>query len=233
MRMHHLQTVVIVCAAGCMFAPPALAQQTLNLSLGYFMLRHDRSEADIVLIEHHDLALEPGDFNSVSIGGEFLVPLRETFEVGVGVSYSGRSVSTVHGRVFNPDGSAIRRTLAFAQLPIAATVRWLPLGVAYRVQPYAGGGLALIRFHFRESGDFAARGSLFRDEQYDTSRMAIGTVILAGLRVAGERLVVGMEGRHQRARGSFGPAFARIRDAEIDLHGWTVSGTIGVRLGTP
>ncbi len=55
-------------------------------------------------------------------------------------------------------------------------------------------------------------------------------VMVFGLRVVDERLAIGIEGRHQRAQGSFGPDFARVRDAELDLHGWTLHGTIGLRL---
>jgi hypothetical protein len=231
MRKHHFQAVVLVCAAAGAFATPALAQQTLNFSFGHFMLRHARSELDIILIEHHDLPVEAGDFNGMNIGGEFLVPFRGKYEAGLGASYSGGEVTAAHGRVFNPDGSPIPRTLGYSQLPVALTFRWLPLGQEYRVQPYVGGGLALIRFSFRESGDFAARGSLFRNEHHETSKTAVGPVIVFGLRVVGDRLALGIEGRHQRARGSFGPAFAHLQGAEFDLHGWAVNGTIGLRLG--
>lgn len=220
------RAAAIVVAAAC----PAAAQETLNLSVGYFMVREARSEADILLIEHHDLVFTMRDFSSMAIGGEFLVPVTPRLEGGVGVSFSRRTVPTVHGRVFNDDGSPLRRTLALRQMPIAVTLRMLPLGQQYRVQPYAGGGLAVIRWRFTESGDFAARGSLFRDEHYDKTGATVGPVILFGLRVAGDTLAFGLEGRHHRATGSFGPAFARVRDAEIDLHGWTIDGTIGLRL---
>jgi hypothetical protein len=231
MRKHLFQSALLVCAAASVCAPPALAQPTLNVSFGYFMLRHERSDADIFQIEHHDLAIEAGDFNSRTIGGELLIPIQLKAEAGVGVSFSRRRVATTHTRVFNPDRSPIHRTLGHSQLPLALTLRWLPLGQAYRVQPYAGGGLAVIRFHFLESGDFAARGSLSRDEHFEMTRTAVGPVVVFGLRVVGERLSLGMEGRHQRARGSFGPVFARIRDAEIDLDGWSINGTIGLRVG--
>ncbi|MBM3819871.1 MAG: hypothetical protein FJW14_12775 [Acidimicrobiia bacterium] len=236
MQTRLFRSLLLACAAASVCTPPAFAQPTLSVSFGHFMLRHHRSAADIFRIEHHDLAIEAGDFNGLSLGGELLVPvpLRAalgTFEAGVGASYSSRTVAATHSRVFNPDGSPIHRTLGHSQLPLALTVRWLPLGHPYRVQPYAGGGLALIRFHVLESGDFAARGTLFRDERYETTRTAVGPVVVVGLRVVSDRLALGVEGRHQTARGSFAPVFARVRDAEIDLHGWTLNGTIGLRLG--
>lgn len=240
MQNYLFHSIFLVCAAASVCTPPALAQATLNVSFGYFILQHERSEADIFRIEHHDLSTEAGDFNGLTIGGELLVPLPlramtfglGTYEAGISASYSGRTVSTTHSWVFNRDGSPIERTLSYSQMPLALTLRWLPLGQAYRVQPYAGGGLALIRFHFLESGDFAARGDLFRDEHYKSYGTAVGPVVIAGLRVVSDRLAVGIEGRHQRAQGSFGPVFARIQNAELDLHGWTVNGTIGLRLGT-
>jgi hypothetical protein len=240
MRNHLFHSIFLVCAATGVCAPPALAQTTINVSFGHFMLRHERSEADIFQIEHHDLAIEAGDLNSLTIGGELLapIPLRArpfglgAYEGGLSASFAGRTVTTTHSRVFNRDGSVIERTLGYSQMPLALSFRWLPLGHAYRVQPYVGGGLAVVRFHVLESGDFAARGDLFRDEHYEISRTAIGRVVITGLRVVNNRLAIGIEGRHQAARGSFGPAFARIQDGEIDLHGWTINGTFGWRLGT-
>ena len=225
--------IIVICGAVGAFARPALAQQTLNLSLGHFTGSSDRSEADILLIEHHDLAFEFPDFNAVSIGGELLFPIGEKFEAGAGLSLSQRTVSTAHVRTFNADGSSIPRILALRQVPIAATFRFLPLRQAYRVQPYAGGGLAVIGWHFTESGDFVIGGNVFRGEHYETSGTTVGPVFLLGLRVVGDRLAIGMEGRHQHARGSFGPGFARVHDPDIDLNGWTISGTVGLRLRVP
>ena len=129
-------------------------------------------------------------------------------------------------------GAGIPRTLGLRQIPLAVTARVLPLGQSYRVQPYAGGGIALIAWRFSESGDFAlSNGRVFRDEEYQATGSAVGPVLVFGMRVAGDRLAFGAEGRYQKARGSFGPSFARVVDPDIDLDGWTLGVTAGLRIG--
>lgn len=225
--------VVFVSAMLAASARPARAQQTLNFSWGYFMVQtQGRVDSDILLVEHHDLAFKIRDFSGVSLGGEWLVPLGHLFEAGAGVSFSSRTVSAVHVRAFNPDGTAVPRSLGLRQLPVTFTGRVLPLGQAYRVQPYVGGGVAVIPWEFRESGDFASPGgTIFRGERYTASGLAIGPVVLFGLRVSGDTLALGLEGRYQKARGSFGPAFARVVGPDLDLDGWTIASTIGLRFG--
>lgn len=224
---------LLECAALAVPAGPARAQQTINASWAQFMLRNQgRAETDVLLIEHHDLVFEIGDFSGAMVGGEWLVAIGDRFEAGAGVTVSRRTVPTVHGRAFDAGGAAIPRTLALRQVPIAFTARVLPLGQTYRVQPYAGGGIAVIAWRFSESGDFAIQNErVFRDEEYSATGSAVGPVLLFGLRVAGDRLAFGAEGRYQHARGSFGPSFARVIDPDIDLHGWTAGVTVGLRIG--
>lgn len=225
--------LVLACAALAASAHPAFAQQTLNVSFGTFMMRNQgRALTDILHIEHNDLVFDIGDFNGPIFGGEWLVPFRDRFEFGGGVSYARRTVPTVHVRAVNSDGSKVARDLSLRQMPFAFTVRVLPLGQSYKVQPYAGGGLAMISWRFVESGDFVTPNrAIFRGEEYTATNIAIGPVMLFGLRVSGERYAFGLEGRYQHARGSFGPAFARVQDPDIDLHGWTMQFTAGLRLG--
>lgn len=226
--------LVLACAALAASARPALAQQTLNFSWGFFMMRGEggRVETDILLIEHNDLVFDVTDFNGTTLGGEWLIPIGNLFEVGAGVSLSRKTVPTVHVRAVNSDGSQIPRDLGLRQLPVAFTVRVLPLGQSYRVQPYLGGGVAVVSWGFSESGDFVRpNGSIFRNEKHTATGAATGPVVLFGLRVSGETLTFGFEGRYYRARGSFGPVFARVRDADIDLGGWNLQFTAGIRFG--
>jgi hypothetical protein len=78
-----LSGVVAIALVGlCLCAPHALAQRTLNLSAGYSMARDQRVATDILLIEHHDLLFDVSNFNSWTIGGEWLVPLGDFVEAG-------------------------------------------------------------------------------------------------------------------------------------------------------
>ena len=191
-----------------------------------------RAQTDILQIEHNDFLFETSDFNSLTLGGEWLVPISRLFEVGGGVSVSRRTVSTGHNRLTNSDGSPITKEMGFRQMPVAFTARVLPLGQAYSVQPYAGGGVAVIMWRFTEAGDLVTPDRVvFRNEQHAATGRALGPVVLLGLRVAGETMAFGVEGRYQRARGSFAPVFARVRNADIDLGGWVIQGTAGLRFG--
>lgn len=228
------RSVVLTCAVLAASAQPTFAQQTLNLSWGYSLMRTGRSATDILLIEHHDLAFEFREFNAPAIGVEWLVPIGNRYEAGLGASFSRDTVPTVHVGVVNSDGSRIPRELRLRQIPVALTARVLPLGQSYSVQPYLGGGVVLFQWQFTESGDFATatRRTVFRDEEYTATGIAIGPIVLAGLRaVTGDTLAFGIEGRYQRARGAFGPTFARVADPDIDLGGWTLLATAGLRFG--
>ena len=227
-------SVVLTCAAIAAAAQPAFAQQTLNLSWGYSMMRTGRVPTDILLIEHHDLAFEFRDFNVPAVGVEWLMPFGNALEAGLGASLSRDTVPTIHVGVVNSDGSAIPRDLGLRQIPFALTARFLPLGQSYTVQPYIGGGLVVINWQFSESGDFAtpARRTVFRNEHYSANGNATGVTLLAGLRtVTLDKFAFGIEARYQRARGHFGPVFARQVDPDLDLGGLTLLATAGMRFG--
>ena len=212
---------------------PASAQQTVNVTVGHFsMPRVDRSPTDILNIEHHDLAFDISEFSNWSLGGEWLVPLGAFVEAGAGIAFGQRTVPTYHVLAVNQDGSRIERELGLRQVPMEVTVRVLPLRQSYRVQPYAGGGIAWIKWRFSESGDFATpSGRIFRDELHAATGSAIGPVMVFGMRVAGDTMAFGVESRYQHASGSFGPEFARVVNPDIDLDGWTLQVTAGMRLG--
>jgi hypothetical protein len=224
-RLIAIGVLVLACAQ------PAAAQGVVNLSLGRFFLPTQRNATDLLDIEHASLVFEVGDFNGHTIGVERLFPIRERFEGGVGVSYYRGGVETIHARVTNADGSPIPRTLAFSQIPIAFTLRFLPLRNTYRVQPYGGGGVLVTAFNFSQSGDFVIPdGRIFRDESYSVTRPAFGTVFVLGLRMAGERWVYGVETRRSYSSGDFGESFAQVREPDIILGGWTAQVTAGIRL---
>jgi len=226
--------LVLACAGLAASAQSASAQQTLNVSWGYSMMRTGRVPTDILLIEHNDLEFKFSDFNAPVIGVEWLVPFGNLLEAGLGASFSTDTVPTVHVGVVNSDRSPIPRDLGLRQMPVALTVRVLPLGQSYSVQPYIGGGLVVINWQFSESGDFAAatRRTIFRNEQYSANGNAPGAILLAGMRaVAEDRYAVGIEARYQRARGHLGSVFARQVNPDLDLGGLSLLVTAGMRFG--
>ena len=224
--------LALACAGLAASAQSASAQQTVNLSWGYSMMRTGRVPTDILLIEHNDLEFAFRDFNVPAIGVEWLVPFGHLLEAGVSASISRDTVPTIHVGVRNSDGSAIPRDLSLNQMPVALTVRVLPLGQSYSVQPYIGGGIVVINWEFSESGDFAAstRRTIFRDEHYSANGNAPGVILLAGMRaITLDKYAFGMEARYMRPRGHLGPIFARQANPDLDLGGLTLLATAGIR----
>jgi hypothetical protein len=215
-------------------APPAAAQQTLNFTLGYFAVRGEdaRVNHDVLVDNRNFREFEIGDFNTGSIGVEWLVPLGDYLEAGAGASFSRRTVASVYAEFIDQDGTEIDQESRMRLMPVALTVRVLPLGQTSPVQPYLGGGLAIVAWRYSEFGefvDFQRRNAIFRD-QYVASGNATGPVILGGLRFAGDAMSGGFEVRYHSADAPLLDRFATVDpDLRIDLGGWTYQATMGVR----
>ncbi|MBI2187494.1 MAG: hypothetical protein HYU37_10330 [Acidobacteria bacterium] len=224
--------------AGAMLAParPAAAQQTLNVSFGYFTVRGEdaRVARDVLNENRNFLAFDIGDFNGAAIGGEWLVPLGRYFEAGAGIGLSRRTVDSVYDRFTDRDGSEIEQRLRLRIVPVAFTVRVVPLGQTSPVQPYVGAGLGLFNWRYSEAGefiDFQRGNAIFRD-QYAASGSETGPIVLGGLRFAGDALSSGFEIRYQSADAPLGRPFSTFqRDPRIDLGGWTYQFNVGWRFG--
>ena len=225
-----------VAVAALVSAQPASAQQTLNVSLGYFTVRGDdaRVERDVLNENRNVLVFEISDFNGATIGAEWLVPLGGYFEAGAGIGFSRRTVPSVYEQFVDRDGSEIEQDLRLRLVPVAFTIRILPLGQTSPVQPYFGGGLGIFNWRYSESGefvDFHNRNAIFR-EQYVASGSETGPVVLGGLRVAGDTVSAGAEVRYQSAAADLGVRFAGLElEPRIDLGGWIYQFTVGVRFG--
>jgi hypothetical protein len=221
---------VLACATLAGSARPALAQQTVNVSYGYLMMSSaGRAKTDILLIEHGTLLFDINDFNGATVGGEWLIPIGNFFEAGAGASFSRGTVPTINLRVANRDGSNVTRDLTLRQMPMALSVRLLPLGQSYIVQPYVGGGVVIFRWRFRESGDFVGPTQNIFHGDYEATGKTPGPMMVFGLRVARGRVAYGFEARYQHARGHFDPIFANVRNPDIDLGGWALQFTAGMR----
>jgi hypothetical protein len=226
--------VAVLCAG----AQQARAQQTLNFTLGYFSVRGEdaRTTGDVLTSDRTFLTFDVKDFNGPTIGGEWLVPFGNYLEGGAGVSFSRRTVPSIYTDFIAPEGGEIAQDLRLRMVPISFTVRALPLGQSSPIQPYIGGGLAVINWRYSESGefaDFSNGGELFTDT-FVGSGHATGPVALGGIRFSGDRAAAGFEVRYQSAKADL-PAseFASSSNPapRIDLGGWTYQLTAGVRFG--
>jgi hypothetical protein len=213
-------------------AGEAAAQQTLNFSLGYFAVPGEdaRVDGDVVNANRTFLAFDVSDFNSASVGAEWLVPLGEFLEAGAGISFTRRTVASVYSDFIDNDGTEIDQDLRLREVPIALTVRVLPLGQRNALQPYFGAGLGIVNWRYSETGEFIDFGNnreIFRD-QFVADGNATGPIVLGGLRYGGETFSAGGEIRYHSAEGDLDDRFA---GSKIDLGGWTYNFTMGVRFG--
>jgi hypothetical protein len=211
-------------------AHPAGAQQTLNVSIGYFTPRGEdaRTSGDVLVANRTFLTFEFGEFSGPALGVEWLFALHDRFEGGIGLSFSRRTVPSVYSDFVASDGSEIEQELRLRLVPIAFTVRLTPLGPASAVQPYIGGGLAIINWRYSESGefiDFRAGRVLFRD-RFVADGNTTGPVALGGVRFVSTNFSAGFEIRFHGADDDLDERFA---GPTIDLGGWTYQGTVGVR----
>jgi len=223
----------LLCVCGCLLVLPrsAAAQQTLNFSLGGLVPRGFDARVDgDVLVENRDfLVFDTSDFAGGTVGAEWLVPVGEYFEVGAGLGFYRRTVPSVYEDFVDNDGTEIDQDLRLRMVPLTATVRVLPLGQSNGVQPYFGGGLAVINWRYSESGEFVdfRDDSIFR-ETYVADGSEPGVVAFGGIRFAGDTYSAGGEIRYQAAEADLDDRFVGSR---IDLGGWTYAFTFGLRFG--
>ena len=223
--------LALACLAVVLDARPARAQQTFNVSLGYFTPNSEdaRVTGDVLNANRNFLTFDVKDFNGASVGGEWLFPIGNYIEAGAGVAFTRRTVPTVYTRLVNRDGSEIEQDLKLRTVPAALTFRLLPLGQNRGFQPYLGGGLGVIMWRYAESGQFVdtTTNAIFNNS-YSASGTATGPVGLGGIRFAGDSVAAGFEARFQKAQADLAPPFA---GPKLDLGGWTYLFTVGARFG--
>ena len=230
MSRQHWLALAIVCS-GILFDPQAArAQQTVNLSLGYFTVRGQdaRVAGDVLNANRNFLTFDVNDFNGGSIGGEWLFPVGRYIEAGAGMSFTRRTVDSFYTRLVNEDRSDITQDLRLRMAPAAFTFRLLPLGQDHGFQPYIGGGLNVIAWRYSESGQFVGLDRTVFNNSYVASGTQTGPVALGGIRFAGDTAAAGMEFRYQAAEADVP---APIAGGKIDLGGWSYLFTVGMRLG--
>jgi hypothetical protein len=224
--------VALAIAASVFTANTAHAQQTLNLSVGYFTVRGEDARVDgDALVANRDLYLfDFSDFSSVSVGAEWLVPIGEYLEAGGGIGFTTRTVDTIYDDFVRPDGSEIEQSLKLRVVPLTATVRILPLGRGGIFQPYVGGGIGLFSWRYSETGDFinftVPGRPVFRDS-YANTGTSVGPVAVFGARFPVGNMTFGGEVRYQKAEGDLDEL--DFLGPKIDLGGFHYSATFGVR----
>jgi hypothetical protein len=221
---------LLVAAMLVLPATPALAQQAINISLGYFAVTGEdaRTDGDVLVANREILAFDIRDFDTGSIGVEWLLPVGEFLEVGAGAAFTSRTVPSVYDGFVNRDGSEIEQDMKLRIAPFTATVRLLPFGRSRAVQPYLGGGIGLFSYRYSEVGDFVdfTDRSVFRD-QFVATGTETGGVALAGIRFPiGDAWSLGGEVRWQKASADLDDDFL---GTTLDLGGFHYLATIHVK----
>jgi hypothetical protein len=228
---------IVALVLGLLMTPPASAQQSVNFYVGGFVPRGEtlstgrisgRDVNDVIAANSDFLALNLKDFNTVTVGGEWLIGLGRNLEGSLGVGFQTKTVPTVYLDFVNTNGSEIEQDLKLRVVPFTATVRFLPMGRNNGIEPYIGAGVGVFNYRYSESGQFLATdNSIFRDT-FIGSGTATGPVILGGVRVPVGSAAFGGEIRWQSAKGDL-PRDQDFSGTKIDLGGVNYLFTISVR----
>jgi opacity protein-like surface antigen len=206
------------------------AQQSVSFSIGGFNPHgfDARDRQDVLLDDSTYLAFKMDDFHGLLIGGEYLVGIGDWIEGGLGVGLYSNTVPSVYTDYINANGSEIEQDLHLRMVPFTATMRFLPLGRGNGVEPYIGAGVAIVNWHYSETGDFVdfTDGSIF-PARYEGSGTATGPTILGGVRVPFGSWAVGGEIRWQDVVGDL--PLDQFLVPKIDLGGWSYAATFSVR----
>ena len=228
------RTVAFFIALGtCAAAVPARAQQVINFTVGEFAPRAENSRApgDVLVENQGFLSFALPDFSGPAVGVEWLSGIGRYLELGVGISGYRETVPSVYRDFIASDRTEIAQDLRLQTTTTALSLRVVPFGRRAPIQPYVGGGLGLVRWHYTESGEFVDFGSPsrpIRSATFSAQGTEAAPLALVGIRFGGGRLTAGAEARYQHASGALDTDFA---GPTIDLGGWTYAATVGLRFG--
>jgi opacity protein-like surface antigen len=202
-------------------------RQAIGFNLGYFSVKgedgrvdNDGFGDDVWFNDLDSLLFDIKDFNGATFGAEWLFAVTENLEVGAGIDYYQRTVPSIYRSLVDIDGTEIEQDLKLRQVPISATVRFLPLGRNAAVQPYIGAGVGIINWRYSETGEFVDfNNDIFRDS-FEASGSEVGPVILGGVRFpVSDIWLIGGEIRWHSAKGDTGGIDEGFLGDTIDLGG--------------
>jgi opacity protein-like surface antigen len=217
-RLGVASTLFLLSAA---VAAPAQADTLFGITGGLFAVKSEsnRDVDDVIYQNRGFLSFDVSDFNGGTIGGESsrLALPRGRRRRGL------RTVPSVYLDFVNVSGREIEQDTELQVVPISATARLFPLGRDQGVQPYVGGGIALLNWKYTESGefvDFNNGNEVFRDTFTDKGNVT-APVVLGGVRFAlSDAVLLGGEFRYQAGKADLDPSLGFAGD-RLDLGGYT------------
>ena len=208
------------------------SRHAIGFNLGYFALKGEdsRGEDDVLFRDLDSLIFDIKDFNGATLGGEYLFALTDNLELGAGINFYQRSVPSIYRGLVNEDGTEIEQDLKLRQVPMSATVRFLPTGRHASVQPYIGAGIGVINWRYTETGEFVDFNSDIFRASFEAKGSEVGPVILGGIRFpVADVWLVGGEVRWHKAEGKTGGIDEGFLGDTIDLGGLAASFTVHFR----
>ncbi|HUF24925.1 MAG TPA: hypothetical protein VMN81_12410 [Vicinamibacterales bacterium] len=224
--------LAVAMAASGVAAAEAQVTHSVNLGVGWFMVRAEESRDRDVLVEDlQSLAFEIKDFNGPLVNGEWLIAFGDRIEFGAGVGFYKRTVPSVYAGFVDSDGTEIEQDLKLRIIPVTATVKFLPFGRPGDFQPYVGAGAALLNWKYSEVGefvDFFDNNAVFRDA-YVASGSTVAPIVFGGVRVpfGGDVFAFNGELRWQGGKGD--TSGTGLLADEIDLGGMTFLTSFQIR----
>lgn len=207
-------------------------RQAIGFNIGYFSVKGEDSRGqDDVLFQDLDLLLfDIKDFNGATFGAEWLYGVTDYIEVGAGINFYQQTVPSIYRFLEHENGAEIEQDLKLRQIPISATVRFLPVGRSAAVQPYIGAGIGFINWRYSETGEFVDfNNEIFRDS-FTASGTEVGPVILGGVRFpVSDVWLAGAEFRWHSAEGDTGGIDEGFLGDKIELGGWSANFAIHFR----
>jgi opacity protein-like surface antigen len=207
-------------------------RQAIGFNLGYFVVKGEdsRGEDDVLFRDLDSLLFDIGDFNGATFGAEWLIGVTDYIEVGAGINYYQASVPSIYRFLEHPDGTEIEQELKLRQVPMSATVRFLPLGRRASVQPYIGAGIGAINWRYTETGEFVDFDNETFRASFEADGTEIGPVILGGVRFpVADVWLLGAEFRWHKAEGDTGGIDEGFVGDKIDLGGWSTNFAVHFR----
>jgi hypothetical protein len=228
----------LIAVLAALAAPAAaFAQQSVNFFIGGFTPRSlDARGGDDVLFQDSAIlatfdrssGINVGDFNGVTVGGEWLVGLGDYFEGGLGIGYYSKTVPTSYAAFTDQSGNEIQQDLRLRIVPFSATVRVLPFGRHAAIVPYVGAGVGVFAYRYSETGQFVdfTDNSIYQ-ANFVGSGTATGPVVLGGVRFPIGDWALGGEIRYQSAKGNLNTQ--DFLAPKIDLGGFNYLVTVGFK----
>lgn len=207
----------------------ASAQQSVSFNIGYFTLRgvDSRPNDDVLVQDLNYHAFNIKDFNGATVGGEWLVPVGQLFEVGVGVGYYKRTVPSVYLDFVNSNGAEIAQDFRLRVIPMTGIIRFIPTGRRAAIQPYIGAGIGVLAWRYTETGEFIDSNvppNVFRGNFVGSGTNA-GPVVVGGIRFPlSTGFAFGGEIRYQQAEGTLNTN--DFNGSKIDLGGLSYQATV-------